>query len=67
MDGWELIVDILVPLSATLKAHLLRLFGPSEEAFTVFVHLIVAAINSMSGLSSQVVMLIKKMFNKYWI
>lgn len=50
----------VVPLSATLNVHLLRMFGPSEEALTVFVCLIVAAINSMSGLSSQVVMLIKK-------
>lgn len=52
----------VVPLSATLKAHLLRMFGPTEEALTVFVCLIVAAIDSMSGLSSQVVLLIKKMF-----
>lgn len=34
---------------------------PLEEELTVFVRLIVAAINSMSGLSSQVVMLIKKL------
>lgn len=50
----------VVPLSVTVNAHLLSMFGPSEEALAVFVHLIVAAINSMSGLSSQVVMLIKK-------
>lgn len=50
----------VVPLSAILNVHLLRMFGPSEKALTVFVRLIVAAINSMSGLSSQVAMLIKK-------
>lgn len=56
----NLLLLSIVPLSATLMVHPLMMFEfwAPEEALTVFVYCIISATISMSGLSSQVVMLI---------
>lgn len=55
---WELVTASIVPLPATFISSFLFDSWAPDEALTVFVYCIIAATINMSGLSSQVVMLL---------